>query len=139
MVRKHVIVVSSLLAVLMAASVIAGESYDLTWSTIDGGGGYSAGGGFELEGTIGQPDAGVLSGGSFTLQGGFWRTELAPPCPGDLDGNGSVDLSDLAGMLSAFGSINGDVNYILSADLDNDGDIDLADLAGLLALFGTTC
>jgi len=51
----------------------AGGGYDLTWSTIDGGGAtFSASGGYELGGTIGQPDAGVLSGGSYTLRGGFW-------------------------------------------------------------------
>jgi hypothetical protein len=41
--------------------------------TIDGGGGTnSSGGNFTLGGTIGQPDAGVLSGTGFTLAGGFW-------------------------------------------------------------------
>ena len=39
------------------------QEFDLSWRTIDGGGGYSAAGGFELEGTIGQPDAGQLAGG----------------------------------------------------------------------------
>lgn len=32
----------------------------------------STGGEFELSGTIGQPDAGKMSGGDFTLTGGFW-------------------------------------------------------------------
>lgn len=40
--------------------------------TLDGGGGPSSTGAFSLTGTIGQPDAGTHSGGSFTLQGGFW-------------------------------------------------------------------
>ena len=49
-----------------------GGGYDLSWSTVDGGGGSSQGGGYTLSGTIGQPDAGVLSGGRYTLAGGFW-------------------------------------------------------------------
>ena len=50
-----------------------GGGYDLTWSTIDGGGYmFSTGGGYSLGGTMGQPDAGALSGGSYTLAGGFW-------------------------------------------------------------------
>ena len=50
-----------------------GGGYDLTWSTIDGGGYMvSTGGSYSLGGTIGQPDAGALSGGSYTLAGGFW-------------------------------------------------------------------
>jgi hypothetical protein len=48
-------------------------SYDLTWHTIDGGGAsFSTGGAYSLGGSIGQPDAGVLSGGSYMLNGGFW-------------------------------------------------------------------
>ncbi len=48
-------------------------SYDLSWYTIDGGGAtFSAGGSYLLGGTIGQPDAGSMSGGSYQLNGGFW-------------------------------------------------------------------
>lgn len=42
------------------------------WHTVDGGGGASQGDTFTVRGTIGQPDAGVLRGGSYTLSGGFW-------------------------------------------------------------------
>ncbi len=51
-----------------------GEGYDLTWSTIDGGGAMNAAGGaYTLGGTAGQPDAGAaMSGGGYTLVGGFW-------------------------------------------------------------------
>jgi cell division septation protein DedD len=56
-------------------------SYDLSWNTVDSGGGTSSGGSYELSGTIGQPDAGMLSGGSYTLLGGFWGGISAPPSP----------------------------------------------------------
>jgi hypothetical protein len=62
-------------AILGAGAALAqtGGGYDLTWSTIDGGGGGSAGGGYQLAGTLGQPDAGAtLSGGVYSLSGGFW-------------------------------------------------------------------
>ncbi len=52
----------------------AGGDFDVSWYTVDGGGGTSSGGDFVLRGTIGQPDAGDLSGGDFTLRGGFWQT-----------------------------------------------------------------
>lgn len=49
------------------------QTYSIDWYTIDGGGGRSVGGGYVLEGTIGQPDAGpVLTGGGYELRGGFW-------------------------------------------------------------------
>ena len=45
-----------------------------------GGGTFSTGGIYSLGGTSGQPDAGALSGGAYTLGGGFWGGgELAPP------------------------------------------------------------
>ena len=53
-------------------------TYSLDWATVDGGGGRSVGGGYTLSGTAGQPDAGpsagVMSGGPYTLVGGFWAT-----------------------------------------------------------------
>ena len=50
-----------------------GNGYDLTWNTVDGGGyTFSTGGNYTLDGTIGQPDAGTLIGGGYTLGGGFW-------------------------------------------------------------------
>ena len=51
----------------------ASAQYAIDWHTIDGGGGASTGGVYVVSGTIGQPEAGpMLSGGSYTLQGGFW-------------------------------------------------------------------
>ena len=81
--RKRAATGITLVAFLLLAQVALGSAapalaqsggpYDLTWSTIDGGGGmFSAGGSFTLGGTIGQPDAGPLAGGSYTLLGGFW-------------------------------------------------------------------
>jgi hypothetical protein len=56
----------------LALTLCAQAQYSITWSTIDGGGGTSTGGQYTVSGTVGQPDAGALSDGTFTLQGGFW-------------------------------------------------------------------
>ena len=49
------------------------SGYSIDWYTIDGGGTtFSVGGSYSLGGSIGQPDAGSLSSGSYTLNGGFW-------------------------------------------------------------------
>src|SRR5437868_10950980 len=58
------------------------QSYSLDWFTIDGGGGTSTGGVYSVSGTIGQPDAGQMSGGTYTLDGGFWGIIAAVPVPG---------------------------------------------------------
>lgn len=70
---KALIVALALFGLALPALAQVGGGYDLTWSTIDGGGAtFSTDGGYSLGGTIGQPDAGLLSGGSYTLVGGFW-------------------------------------------------------------------
>jgi hypothetical protein len=58
---------------LVCVPALSGEGYDLSWSTVDGGGGtFSTGGSYSLGGTAGQPDAGLLTGGVYSLGGGFW-------------------------------------------------------------------
>lgn len=52
----------------------AARAYDpITWRSVDSGGtGFVTAGAYRLGATIGQPDAGKLAGGAFTLRGGFW-------------------------------------------------------------------
>ena len=80
------------LAILMALALLlagvggalaqSGGGFDLSWYTVDSGGGASAAGGYSLGGTAGQPDAGALAGGVYTLAGGFWAGGPAGPAPG---------------------------------------------------------
>jgi hypothetical protein len=49
---------------------VRAQDYTVDWYAIDGGGGTSGAGQFTLTGTIGQPGAGDLSGGQFSLKGG---------------------------------------------------------------------
>jgi hypothetical protein len=52
--------------------------HDMDWNTVDSGGGTLSGdGALSIEGTVGQADAGDLTGGSLTMAGGYWMT-LAP-------------------------------------------------------------
>jgi hypothetical protein len=80
---RRAVLLLCLLVPLVAAGVVAvraqeGGGYDLTWSTVDGGGEtFSVGGDYSLGGTVGQPDAGVLEGGDYSLTGGFWGGAVA--------------------------------------------------------------
>ncbi len=62
------------LAAIASASFAATASaqYAMTWYTVDGGGGAASGGVFLLNGTIGQPDPGILTGPGVSLGGGYW-------------------------------------------------------------------
>jgi hypothetical protein len=88
--RTAVLVLLVILAGLATAGVIAqsGGGYDLSWNTVDGGGGTSTGGDYDLSGTIGQSDAGTMSGGTYSLEGGFWpgATCVAPQATAILSG-----------------------------------------------------
>lgn len=64
------------------AAPASAQSYSIDWFTIDGGGGTSTGGVYSVSGTIGQPDAGRMSGGNFTIDGGFWGVIAAVQTPG---------------------------------------------------------
>ncbi len=60
------------------ASALA-QSYSIDWYKMAGGGGTSTNAQYSLTGTIGQPDAsGALTGGTFTLTGGFWSIFAVP-------------------------------------------------------------
>lgn len=48
------------------------QQYSVDWYKVAGGGGTSTGSVYSVSGTIGQPDTGKMSGGNFSLEGGFW-------------------------------------------------------------------
>ncbi|MBP9901633.1 MAG: hypothetical protein V9H26_18840 [Verrucomicrobiota bacterium] len=55
-----------------------GQSYNIDWFKIAGGGGTSTGGVYSLSGTIGQLDAsGPLTNGQYSVTGGFWALPTA--------------------------------------------------------------
>jgi hypothetical protein len=72
--RASALLLAAGLLLLLSSVVLAqaGGGYDLSWSTVAGGGGTSEGGGYSLCGTAGQPNAGVASGGAYLLAAGFW-------------------------------------------------------------------
>ena len=71
------------LLVFFSAVTARSQSYSIDWHTIDGGGGASTGGVFTVNGTIGQPDAGgPMTGGAYSLTGGFWALPFAVQTPG---------------------------------------------------------
>lgn len=58
------------------------------------------------------------------------------PCPGDINGDRQVNLSDLGIVLTNFGATDTDFEH---GDLDGDGVVGLRDLGILLAAYGKPC
>lgn len=137
-------------SILHAAPSAGTTPFDLAWQTIDGGGGTSTGGSFQLVGTIGQPDAGTANAANFELHGGFWAHGTATPhhiCLGDLvtsatfkpPPDGIVDGADLAVLLGEWGPNSGSAADIVTSTTFSpppDGVVDGADLAVLLGAWG---
>ena len=75
-----VVLALALFLVVSGTLAQSGGGYDLSWSTVDGGGHtWSTGSGYSLGGAIGQADAQIpTSGSGYALQGGFWRQHCAP-------------------------------------------------------------
>src|SRR4051812_22111573 len=86
-------------ALALGACALAAPAHaqiSLSWWTVDGGGGTSAGaGGLSLSATVGQCDAGTLSGGGLTLSGGFWSAP-GQTCYANCDGSTTAPLLNVA-------------------------------------------
>jgi hypothetical protein len=71
--RYIVFVILTLGLLFVGSTTLAspGAGYTLDWFKIAGGGGAMSNGSFSLVGTLGQAETGILSGGSYTLTGGY--------------------------------------------------------------------
>src|SRR5437667_8561580 len=79
---KH-IRLAILTSLLSLPAVAFTQNYSIDWFTIDGGGGTSTGGVYQVSGTVGQPDARpTMSGGNYSVDGGFWSIIAAVQTPG---------------------------------------------------------
>ncbi len=67
---KNLILTAAVL--LWPAIMVHAQPYALDWHKVAGGGASSAGGLYALTGTIGQADAGSMTGGNYSIMGGFW-------------------------------------------------------------------
>ena len=112
----------------------AAGQFEIPWHTVDGGGEQvSTGGGFELAGTIGQPDASSfdmpMTGGGFELVGGFWGVASSSTpvcaCPGDVMPNNLINGDDIQSFVNCF---IGTGSNCVCADVDGVPGLDLGDV-----------
>lgn len=111
------------------------QEYQLARYTIDNGGTMFSkdGSGFEMSATIGQPDAGTMTGEGYELSGGFWF----PVSPADCNDDGVVglpDFKDFEVCLSGPGGLS-TTDGCHCFDVDSDGFVTMQDFSTLQIQF----
>jgi hypothetical protein len=86
--RRWLAALLALLLLLLLGSAALAQSGlpSIDFWTVDGGGGTSGDGTYTLTGTIGQPEAGRLTNGTYTIKGGFWSLSGSIPAAVTLAG-----------------------------------------------------
>jgi len=64
---------------LIASCSVFAQSYKVDWNSVNSGGGMMSGGGYGINGTVGQPAAGFTKNTSFLHWIGFWAGEVPTP------------------------------------------------------------
>ena len=125
---------AALFSLVSVANAQTGGPYDLSWHNI-GPGGSASGGSYSLDASIGQPDAATMSGGPYTLTGGFLPGGPACALAGDLNGDGQVTVLDIQMIAGAWPQATASFPY----DQSGDGDLDIQDVTLVAAQFGSIC
>jgi hypothetical protein len=85
--------------------------------------------------SMGPTDGGITYPGWSIDDVEIWAIPtFNPDCPGDLDNDGDIDISDLSTLLANYGTTSGAL--YMDGDVDTDGDVDISDLSVLLAGYG---
>ncbi len=117
--------------IIIVGTQASGEpALNINRFTIDGGGVMQAVGGmYELSSTIGQPDAGVSTGGDYQMSAAFWF----PVPPGDANEDGIVNLVDYAEFYACSLGPDGGPTAVQCRvfDVNRSGNVDLADFAAI--------
>ena len=117
---------------ILSALEGVGPVYEITWYTIDAGGGISSAANYEVAGTIGQPDPATLTGAGYEVSGGFWPFFSELPCSADTSGDRQVNVTDLLSLLGAWGACP----IPCPQDSNQDGQVNVTDLLFLLGSWG---
>jgi len=136
-------------AALLWPTVAQGQ-YSIDWYTVDTGGVlFATAGHFELSGTAGQPDVGVVGTPMYAVYGGFWSFTVAGACRGDGNCDGVINWRDIDFLVAAQNdnvtawaalfAAPGPACTIQSLDTNADGHVNWRDIDPFIALMNTVC
>lgn len=138
----RILVALGALSALLSSGSAQAQSYDLSWNKVAGGGStFLTGGSFSLGATSGQADATTvaMTGGSFTLTGGFWVAAVPVLVPGDLNCDGVINNFDIDPFVlaltdpAAYAASNPGCD-IMNGDINGDGSVNNFDIDAFVAL-----
>lgn len=84
-------------------------------------------------------EASILPSESDTADNTYVDGKVRVKMPGDVNGDGAVDVTDLSIVSMAYGYFEGEPGYDPNADLDHDGLVDMRDLVIVASNLGKTC
>lgn len=81
-------------------------------------------------------DFGVdTSAGTFAWKGGYFKLGgIGPSLAGDVNGDGAVDVADIATIIDIMAGVGADPISALTADVNGDGTVDVADIASVISI-----
>ena len=114
------IIVLLVLTLSLPVMSMSGDNYQISSSSIDGGGGHSTSADYAMTATIGQPDVGEMAGDDYGMLGGFLPG--MPLC--------IVDFEHFARFARYWLDMHCNVgnDWCSGADLDQLGDVDMLHL-----------
>ena len=105
--RKQILLIFVLFAVISANAQSSGGTFDMTNSVTASGGGTSSGGTFNLDGTAGQTAVGTFMNTSpYNLQSGFWQPMFVPTAA-SVSISGRILAPNGGGLVNAIVTLNG--------------------------------
>jgi hypothetical protein len=116
------------------AGPTAGEQ--IYWQVMGGGGGLSAAGGYQINGTLGQPIAGWTSTASHSIHQGYWQNFMATgdccELPGDFNGDLELNVGDCMYLIYYLFRFGPPPPCLNEADINVDCMVDLADIVWMI-------
>jgi hypothetical protein len=70
--RRSLLLILAFVLLVSTSVALAQGGFDMARHVLGGGGGRISGGPYALDSTLAQPVAGVLQGGSYRIDVGFW-------------------------------------------------------------------
>lgn len=74
-----------------------------------------------------DPNTESIPSSSYTVENGTISVQAAPVTPGDVNGDGNINIQDMVAAATSFRSVKGDARYNPAADQNKDGVIDIRD------------